>query len=100
MAQSIKKNETEEVVVTETAAPDEERVYVYVGPSISGTIQNGSIYFGTRKQVLDKLANALEKYPKIKHLVVLDTAIIETKAKIKAGNNTAANAYKALASQK
>lgn len=111
MASSTKKN-TETVEATVEAVEEREtvnenvsvaaenaeapRVYVYIGPSVQGFVQTGSIYYGTRKEVLEKLKNAIEKYPKIKQLVVLDTDIVSAKEKIKQGNNSLANAYKTL----
>ena len=71
-------------------------IYVYLGPSIRGVIQNGTIYRGTRRQVLSAIAIVIEKYPKIERLIVEDSEIVSSKAKIKMGGNALSNAYKAI----
>lgn len=43
---------------------------VYLGPSIRGVIQTGTVYRGDKPEVLDLLAPAIEKYPLIASLVV------------------------------
>lgn len=79
-----------EQVKTETC------VFVYLGPSIRGVIQSGTIYSGTREEVENALASAIERYPKVKALVVKDTEIADAKRKIKAGGNAISMAYKSL----
>lgn len=71
-------------------------VFIYIGPSIRGIIQKGSIYRGTRANVLASLAFAIEKYPKIERLIVADTDIVSAKQKITVGGNSLSNAYRTL----
>ena len=78
------------------SAPDERRVFIYLGPSIRGVIITGSIYTGDRKQVLDKLKPAIEMYPKIERLVVADNEIAAAKEKIRTSGNSLYAAYNAL----
>lgn len=73
-----------------------EGVYVYIGPTIKGVIQQGSIYRGTRSGVLAKLSAVTEKYPKITRLIVADSEIMSAKQKIAAGGNPLSLAYRAL----
>lgn len=75
-------------------------VFVYLGPSIRGVIQNGSIYRGTRESVIASLATAIEKHPKIERLIVADSDIATAKQKIAVGGNSLSNAYKVLADAK
>lgn len=71
-------------------------VFVYVGPSIRGTIQNGSIYRGSRESVIESLRYAVEKFPMIERLVVADTDIAVVKEKIAHGNNSFSIAFREL----
>ena len=84
-----KTKKTEQVTI-------EPCVFVYLGPSIRGVIQSGTIFSGTRAEVESALASAIERYPKIKNLIVGDTEIAEAKKKIKAGGNAISMAYKSL----
>ena len=43
---------------------------VYLGPTMMGVIQRGTIYRGGRKEVLDSLAPVIEQHPLIASLVV------------------------------
>lgn len=71
-------------------------VFIYIGPSIRGVIQKGSIYRGTRTNVIASLAFAIEQYPKIERLIVADTDIVSAKQKIAVGGNSLSNAYRVL----
>jgi len=71
-------------------------VFVYVGPSIRGTIQNGSIYCGTRESVIGSLCSAIEKFPMIERLIVADKDIVSAKQKIAHGNNSLSLAFREL----
>ncbi len=75
-------------------------IFVYIGPSIRGVIQQGSIYRGTRESVLLSLSCALEKHPKIERLVIADRELAAAKQKIKVGGNPLSNAYKVLSGTK
>ncbi len=74
----------------------ENAIYVYAGPSIRGVIQCGTIYRGTKDEVLTSIADVIEKYPQVKYLIAKDTELSEIKAKIKSGGYLS-TAYKALA---
>ena len=78
---------------------DVSAVYVYIGPSIKGVIQHGSIYRGTKTDVLQKIYAAVTKYPKISALIVRSTEIAEAKNKIKLGGNSLSIAYRTLLSE-
>lgn len=71
-------------------------VFVYIGPSIKGVIQQGSIYRGSREKVIASLSFAIDKHPKIEHLIVADFEIISAKKKIKVGGNSLSNAYRVI----
>lgn len=58
------------------------RVFLYIGPSIRGVIQEGAIYIGeTREEALKGAAFAIERKPLVKSLIV--PAEIATQERIK-----------------
>lgn len=75
-------------VDTDVAAPDD-NIYVYLGPTIGGLIQKGSIYHGKNKDDIPDLALAYEKIPKIKQLVVQDINIRSVQQKLNSAENNA-----------
>lgn len=87
MVKTLKKN---------TAPEERSGIFVYIGPSIRGIIQNGSIFRGTKKEVLAKNTAAIEFCPKVERLIVADSEILSAKKKIKEGGNTVSIAYRAV----
>lgn len=73
---------------------------VYLGPTIHGVIQSGTIYSGNRKATEKALAAAIEKYPLIAKLVVTDKTLAEDRVKVKTAGNALNVFYKKLASGK
>ncbi len=71
-------------------------IYVYIGPSIRGIVQNGSIFRGTREDVEEKLASVIERYPQIKRMLIKDTELAEAREKIKTSGNGLNATYNAL----
>lgn len=69
-------------------APDD-KIFVYLGPTIGGLIQKGSIYHGKDKESIPELALPLEKIPKIKQLLVEDINIREVQQKLNSAENNA-----------
>ena len=71
-------------------------IFVYIGPSVRGIIQNGSIFRGDRSSVLKKNASAIEFCPKIERLIVADAEIMSAKKKLKEGGNSISIAFAAV----
>ena len=71
-------------------------IFVYIGPSVRGIIQNGSIFRGDRSSVLEKNASAIEFCPKIERLIVSDSEIMSAKKKLKEGGNGISLAFAAV----
>jgi hypothetical protein len=86
--------ETIEQKATETKA---DGFFVYLGPSIRGVIQNGSVYAGSREEVELFLADAIEKYPLIKRLLSPEETLAQDRERIRIPDNSLSNAYKKLA---
>ena len=73
-----------------------EEVFVYLGPSIRGVIQHGSIYRGTRGSVELRLFGAIAKYPDIRRLIISAEKVSAIKEKIKKGVGAEYNAYRRI----
>lgn len=69
------------------AAAKTSGVFLYLGPTIRGIIQRGSIYRGTREEVVAKLAPAISKYPEIEKLIFADKEVGAAAMKIKSAGN-------------
>jgi len=59
----------------------------YLGPNIRGLMQNGTIYDGDRDHVLELLADAIKKYPRIAKLIVPGETLAEDRVKLKTKGN-------------
>lgn len=73
---------------------------VYLGPTILGVIQSGTIYPGDREKALAAIAPAVERYPTIAHLVVTGDTLPEDRIKVKTPGNLLYVHYRQLASGK
>lgn len=71
---------------------------VYIGPSIRGVIQSGTVYRGERSAVLAELAPAIEQRPLIASLVVTSDTLPVDRIKVKTAGNLLNVNYKKLAS--
>ena len=68
--------------VTKKAAETEDvKFCVYIGPTIRGVVQHGSIFIGTYTEVIKEQAEMLERFPQIRQLIVpgesLGSALID-----------------------
>lgn len=88
---ATKKKKYVEPVLTE-----QKEVFVYLGPSIRGVIQNGTIYQCTKDELTKTLDFAISAYPDIAPLVVKADEVMATKNNITNGVGRAARAYRAL----
>lgn len=87
--------------VADTPEPKVERstadsFYCYIGPSITGLIQHGAIYRGTRKKAMAAAAAAIEKYPLIKTLIVSGDKLPEARLKVKKPGNALYKNYQRI----
>ena len=69
----------------------------YIGPSITGIIQHGTIWRGSRTAALAAAAPAIEKYPLVKTLIVSGDALPEARLKIKRPGNALYVNYRKIA---
>lgn len=67
--------------------PADSSFCVYLGPTMMGMIQRGTIYRGGRKEVLDSLAPVIEQHPLIASLVVSDETLPADRIKVKTPGN-------------
>ncbi len=73
---------------------------VYLGPTITGVIQSGTIYRGEKARVLAELESAVRNYPLIKALIVTDKTLSEDRIKVKTPGNILFVNYNKLMSGK
>ena len=75
-------------------------IFVYIGPTIRGVVQNGSVFRGAEDKIKDKIAALVEDKEHVKRLIVRDVDLATAKAKLKKGGNSLSVAYHALLSAK
>lgn len=79
-------------------APQAGAFCVYIGPTIVGVIQSGTIYPGGRAQALRHAAAAIEEYPQVASLIVPDSTLPRDRVKVKTPGNLLYHTYQKLAS--
>lgn len=89
-----KKNEGKKAVA------DSGSFCVYLGPSILGVIQRGTIYNGSKAATIASLSRVIEKYPLVKDLIVSDKTLAEDRIRVKTPGNLLYVNYHTLASGK
>ena len=87
MENQAKKTNTAEIVSTEEPAGESSGFCVYIGPSIRGVIQTGTIYSGSRQQTEAFLAQAIKKHPLIAKLISPEKTFAEDRIKVKTAGN-------------
>lgn len=71
--------------------------YCYIGPSITGLIQHGTIYRGSQNAALSAAAAAIERNPLIKTLIVSGDRLPEARLKVKKPGNALYKNYQRVA---
>lgn len=73
----------------------------YIGPTIRGVIQHGTLYQGTKRETVKgaALSRAIGQLPMIADLIVPGDSLGEARKKIKIPGNLLYVRYKALADQ-
>lgn len=66
---------------------DTESFFCYIGPGITGLIQHGTIFRGTREEAMAAAAAAIEKYPSVKSLIVSGDRLPAARLKVKKPGN-------------
>lgn len=57
--------------------------YCYIGPGMTGVIQHGAIFLGTRADALKAAAAAIKRQPLVKTLIVSGDTLPEARRKVK-----------------
>lgn len=74
---------------------------VYLGPTIVGALQCGTVFLGTKDEVVKRLSDVLEKYPLAKSLIVTGENVARDRVKVKTpGNILYVNYHKMIAGRK
>lgn len=87
-----------ETAVPEKKDADEAAFFVYLGPNIPGVIQKATICSGNLETVLTELDMALQKYPRIRNLLISDKTIAEDRVNVITPGTRLYNEYKRLLS--
>lgn len=64
-----------------------EPFYAYIGPSIRGVIQRNTLYTGTRAEIEESLSTQIQKFPRIKKLIVGGSTLAADRIKIDTPGN-------------
>ena len=94
------KNNSKTVKAASVKKPVLDRFCVYIGPSIRGVIQSGTVYAGTKEEVEKFLLPAIEKYPLIAKLISTEKTIAEDRINVKTAGNLLNEYYKQLTTGK
>lgn len=81
-----------------TANPDAtgDGVFVYIGPSILGLIQTGTVYTGTREHALKEAGRAIAKNPLIQTLIVPGSTLAVDRQKVRTPGTALYNNYQRI----
>ena len=71
--------------------------YCYIGPSLTGLIQHGTIFRGSRTEALKTAAKAIEKQPLVRTLIVSGNELPEARLKVKRPGNALYANYRKIA---
>ena len=74
--------------------------YCYIGPNLTGLIQNGAIFRGTREDALKAADDAIKKQPLVKTLIVSGDELAEARLKVKRKGNALNANYEKIAASK
>lgn len=91
-----KKKKTITQTLTTQRATAEAGFCVYIGPTILGLIQTGTIYPGTRAEVLKTLVHVTEKYPEAASLVVTGDTLSEDRINVSTPGNYLYEQYRRM----
>ena len=91
---------TEKTVETKQEKPERSNAsgfYIYIGPNLKKLIQTGAVFRGTRRNALNKAAEAIAAEPLVKTLIVSGDALPEARLKVKTPGNVLYANYQKLA---
>ena len=71
----------------------------YIGPSIRGVIQTGTIYPGTRAEVEESLEGAIGRFPRIEQLLVNGETLAVDRISVKTPGTRLNNEYRKLVAE-
>ena len=94
---AVKAAEPEKVTPKKEAVKKAASFFMYLGPSITGVIQKGTIYSADDVERLT--AAAIERFPRIKALIVSDETIVEDRINVTKPGTRLYNEYKKLVAE-
>lgn len=75
-------------------------IYCYIGPNLAGLMQSGKVFRGTRAEVLKEAAEAIEKYPLVKTMIVSGEELAFSRMKVKTPGNALYKNYQRIAASR
>ena len=75
-------------------------IYCYIGPNLAGLMQSGKVFRGTRAEVLKEAAEAIEKYPLVKTMIVSGEELALSRMKVKTPGNALYKNYQRIAASR
>lgn len=75
-------------------------MFVYLGPTIAGKIQNGAIFIGNPAEIQARVLPITEQYPQVKNLLVPLSTLPEDRIKVKTPGNALHEFFNALAGKR
>lgn len=98
-ASTTPKKEEKNTRTSKDANSNQGGFCVYIGPTIVGLVQQGSIFGCPKSEATKRLADAIEKYPLIKSLIIDGEKLPAAKAKIAKHGNHLNAAYNTLVNE-
>ena len=88
---------TSETITATVVTAEQVGTFVYIGPNLpNGLLKMGSMFKGTRSEVLRHLENVTAKYPEAVQLLVTSDKLSEARLRIQNGGNLMASNYAKL----
>lgn len=76
--------------------PEETGVYLYIGPSIRGSLKRGEVIHATWSEIVERYAGVFTRIPAAKNLVVRDVLLPAAMIGLKDKNNLYGAAFRAV----
>lgn len=86
--------------ITVPTEPEISDFCAYVGPTLLGVIQNGTVYPKPKSEMLKELAPVIDRFPLVAKLIVHGRDLAEAKVNVKRPGNIMHINYHKLASGK
>lgn len=76
-----------------------ETIWCYIGPTIRGVIQRNTLYTGTREEVECSIQRHIDRYPRIRNLIVGGSDLTADRQKVNTPGNRLYEEYRKLVAE-